>query len=108
MAYVPLVMFDMAGPYQLSLLDAVMIMFIGGIGVAIPSPGGVGSFHYITRVTLVYLFGVDASLAVTYAVFVHGGQLVLYVIAGFLSMVLQGSSLDALRRQTQAARQQDG
>ena len=54
MSYVPLLMFDMAGPYNLSLLDGMIIMFIGAIGVAIPSPGGAGSFHYITTVTLVY------------------------------------------------------
>ena len=95
-AYMPLVMFDMAGPYNLSLLDGAIIMFIGAIGVAIPSPGGFGSFHYITRVTLVYLFGVDLSLAVTYGFFVHGGQLVLYVIVGFLCMVLHGSSFGTL------------
>ena len=54
------------------------------------------------------LFGVETSLAVTYAFFVHGGQLVLYVIVGFLSMVLQGSSFSTLRQRTQAAQQQNG
>lgn len=96
MAYVPLLLFDIAGPYDLSLLDAVSIMFFGAIGVAIPTPGGVGSFHYITRQTLVLLFGVNESVAVTYAFFVHGGQLVFFVIVGFLCLLLQGSSLGTL------------
>ena len=74
----------------------------------IPSPGGVGSFHYITRVTLVYLFGVEASLAVTYAVFLHGSQLVFYVIVGFVCIMLQGSSLGTLRRRAQAVQEQKG
>ncbi len=108
MAYIPFLMFDMAGPYSLSLLDGLCIMMLGAVGVAIPSPGGAGSYHYIMRVTLVYLYGVEASLAVTYAVFVHGGQLVLYVVVGFLVMMLQGSSLGTLRRRAQAAQEQKG
>jgi len=108
MAYIPLMMFDIAGPYNLSLLDGLCIMMLGAIGVAIPSPGGVGSFHYITRVTLVYLFGVETALAVTYAVFLHGGQLVLYVVAGFICMVLQGSSFGTLRKRARAAQQAQG
>ena len=83
-------------------------MILGAVGVVIPSPGGAGSYHYITRVTLVYLFGVEASLAVTYAVFVHGAQLVFFIVAGFISMMLQGSSLGTLRQHAQAAQREDG
>ncbi len=91
MAYIPLVMFDIARPYALSFLDALVIMFIGAIGVVVPAPGGIGSFHYITRITLVSLFGVPAPLAVTYAVFVHGAQLVLYALLGLLIILVQGT-----------------
>lgn len=106
MAYIPLLMFDMAGPYNLSLLDTLCIMMLGAIGVAI-APGGMGAFHYITRVTLVNLYGVETSLALTYAAFVHGGQMLLYIVVGFLCLMLQGSSLGTLRRRAQAARQAD-
>ncbi len=91
MAYIPLVMFDIARPYALSFLDALAIMFIGAIGVVVPAPGGIGSFHYITRITLVSLFGVPAPLAVTYAVFVHGAQLVLYALVGLVIVLVQGT-----------------
>ena len=96
MAYIPLVMFEIAGPYNLSFADGLAIMFIGVLGVVVPTPGGIGSFHYITRVTLVSLFGVPASLAVTYAVFLHGAQLLLYLIVGCLVMVVQGANLGGL------------
>ncbi|MFQ5569076.1 MAG: lysylphosphatidylglycerol synthase transmembrane domain-containing protein [Rhodothermales bacterium] len=104
MAYIPLIMFDMAAPYDLSLLDTVSIMFLGALGVAIPSPGGLGSYHYITIQVLGVLFGVDESIAATYAVFVHGGQMVFYIIIGFLCFLLQGSSFADLRSATKAAR----
>ena len=106
LAYIPLLMFDIAAPHNMSLLDGMIIMFIGAIGVAIPSPGGFGSYHYITRETLAALYGVNVSLGMTYAVFVHGGQLVLYVVVGFICMILQGSSFSTLRRQTQTAQEE--
>lgn len=104
MAYIPLVMLDMTGPYNLSFLDGMVIMFIGAIGVAMPFPGGIGSFHYITRVSLVEIYGVTSSLAVTYAVFVHGCQLILYVIVGLLAVILEKSSLGQLYAQAKATR----
>ena len=96
MAYVPLLLFDIAGPYNLSLLDTWSIMMLGAVGVALPLPAGTGSFHYITRQTLVFLFGVNESIAITYAFFVHGGQFVFFVIVGFVSLLLQGSSLSTV------------
>ena len=106
MAYIPLLMFDMTGPYDLSLLDGMIIMLIGAIGIAIPTPGGFGSYHYITQVALGSLYGVNMSLALTYAIFVHGGQLVLYVVVGFLCLILRGSSLGTLRRQAQTTQKE--
>ena len=100
-AHIPFLMFGLTEAYSISLLDAWSIMFLGAIGVAIPSPGGIGSFHYITIQTLVLLFGVDQASAATYAVFVHGGQLVLYVAVGALCLLLQGSSFGTLRSATQ-------
>ena len=103
MAYLPFVMFDYHHIYHLSLLDVWAIMILGSLGVAIPSPGGAGSYHYITIETLVLMFGVDASAAATYAVVTHAAQLVLYTILGGISLVLMDISWstfrDALRKQ---------
>ncbi len=103
MAYLPFVMFGMASTYDLSMLDGWSIMMLGAVGVAIPSPGGVGSYHYIVIKTLVFLYGVAEAEAAAYAVFVHGGQLVLYAVVGFLCILLQGSSLGAIRRTARTA-----
>ncbi len=96
MAYLPLVILGMTEAYDLSLLDAWGIMVLGAVGVAIPSPGGVGSYHYITIETMTHLFGVPVSPAASYAILSHGGQLLLYVAMGFLSMLLQGASFRGL------------
>lgn len=104
-AHMPFLLFDMAAPFEISLLDSWSIMLLGAIGVAIPSPGGTGSYHFITIQTLVVLFGVTQSAAATYAVFTHGAQLILYVAVGFLCMVLQGADLGTLKETTEAAQQ---
>ena len=107
MAYLPLVMLHLASPYSLSLGDALGLMALGALGIAVPSPGGMGSYHYITIQGLVYLFAVPEAPAASYAVLSHGAQLLFYVAAGLLCLALQGSSLRALRRTTRAAEADD-
>jgi len=97
MAYLPLVMFDIAGPYDLGPVDAMVIMFIGVLGVIVPSPGGAVSFHYVTVLALTLFYGVSASAAATYAVFVHGAQLMLYLATGLLVITLEDTKLAQLR-----------
>jgi hypothetical protein len=98
MAYLPLRILNMAGAYDLSLVDGWCLMALGAIGVAIPSPGGTGSYHYITIQSLVWLFAVPQAPAATYAVLTHGAQLVLYVIVGFGCLLAQGRTLGDLWR----------
>lgn len=97
MAYIPLRMLGLAEAYGLGLGDAWALMTVGAVGMALPSPGGTGSYHYVTVETLVLLFGAAAAPAATYALFSHAAQLVLYAAGGFTCLVLQGTSLEALR-----------
>jgi glycosyltransferase 2 family protein len=103
MADVPLRMLGLSEAYGLGLADAWALMTVGAVGMALPSPGGTGSYHYVTVQTLVLLFGVAAAPAATYALFSHAAQLVLFAVAGFACLVLQGTSLEALRARTRAA-----
>ena len=91
MAYIPLVMFDLVEPFDLSYWDGVAIMFIGVIGVAVPTPGGVGSFHIITVVALTALYGIPDASATAYAFFVHGAQLLLYLLTGLVMLLAKGA-----------------
>lgn len=100
MAHLPFIMLGMDQAFEISVLDTWSIMLLGAIGVAIPSPGGTGSYHYITIQTLVFLYGVDNESAATYAVLVHASQLVLYVSMGAVCMMLQGSNVKGLRERT--------
>jgi glycosyltransferase 2 family protein len=88
-AYIPFAMLDLTQPYGIGLAAAWVMMILGSIGVVVPSPGGVGSYHFITIQGLVYLYGMGAGAAASYAFLTHAAQLVLYVTAGALCMAGQ-------------------
>ncbi len=97
MAHIPFILFGMDTAYDLSLIDSWSVMNLGALGVALPFPGGTGSYHFITIDTLDFLFSVPRDPAASYAILTHAGQLVLYVAVGFACMLLQGTGIEALR-----------
>lgn len=103
MADLPLRLFGITTAYNLGALDSWALLNVGAIGMSIPSPGGTGSFHFMTVQTLVHLLGVPETPAATYAIFSHAAQLVLSCSAGFACLVLQGTSLKAIRKTTSKA-----
>lgn len=100
MTYLPLPMLGISG---LGLGDAWVLLMVGSVGMSVPSPGGVGSYHYVTIRTMEGLFGVATAPATAYAVLTHAAQLVLYTVVGFACMLLQGASLRELRDDTARA-----
>lgn len=100
MADLPLRLLGLADTYSLGLGAAWAVMCIGAVGMAIPSPGGAGSYHYATVQALTLLFGVGASGAATYALLAHAAQLVFYAVCGFAALLVQGTSLRAVRQPT--------
>ena len=93
MAFIPLNMLGLTSTYTIGFPEAWSLMNLGSIGVLIPSPGGIGSYHFITVEALTGLFSVHPSSAASYAVLTHGVQLVTYVIAGFVALLLLGVPL---------------
>ena len=93
MSYLPLRILGMTG---LSLVDAFVLMTVGAVGMALPAPGGAGSYHYATIQTLVLLFGVAVSPATSYAVLAHAAQLLFYAVTGAGALLWQGTGLRAV------------
>ena len=93
MAYLPFRMLHLAEPYGIGIVDAWALMAIGALGIVVPSPGGLGSYHYITQQALVHLYGVPAAEALTYAVLTHGAQFVFFTLAGGVAVLYQGTGL---------------
>jgi hypothetical protein len=61
-----------------SFADAWIMMAIGSIGVMIPTPGGVGSYHALAKSVATGLFGLAARAGLAYATLVHGATYLLH------------------------------
>lgn len=93
MSYIPFWMFDMQEVYGLGILEAITITVISAIGIAIPSPGGLGTYHYFVKQSLLVLFAVPAVTGLAYATITHAATALMVII--FTPSVL---ALDKWRR----------
>lgn len=80
MTYVPFSMFNMQETFHLGIADAATLMVLAAIGVALPSPGGIGTYHWFVKQTLFVLFAVPESEGLVYAFVTHSSMLVLVLI----------------------------
>lgn len=76
MTFIPFYMFDMPSTFGLDMLDALVITVISAIGIAIPSPGGVGTYHYFVKQSLLVLFAVPAVTGIAYATITHAAMII--------------------------------
>ena len=76
-----------AAPFlsHLDAIDALFLSLVGGLGFAIPVPGGIGAFHYIIALTLSTVYNVEAETALVYATISHTSQAITQIIFGLFS-----------------------
>jgi hypothetical protein len=82
MAYLPFWMLDLHTEYELGFIEAMIVTVISAVGVAIPTPGGIGSYHLFVQQSLWLLFSVPLVTALTYATIAHGVTMILVFIFG--------------------------
>lgn len=73
---IPMYGFGMIENYGLGLTSAFSVMVIATIGVMLPSPGAVGTYHWFVKQSLLVLFAVPAVIGVAYAIVSHAAMLV--------------------------------
>jgi glycosyltransferase 2 family protein len=71
---------------SLDLLAALNVFVIGSLGFIMPSPGGIGTFHFAVREALA-MYHVSAADGVVFATIVHGIQTLLILVGGSISLV---------------------
>jgi hypothetical protein len=74
------------------LLQALLV-----IGVAVPTPGAVGSFHEAYRFGVTTFFGAPNNLAVAAAIVTHAISFIPVVFVGLVFMAQDGLSVGGLR-----------
>ena len=71
----------------LQFKDAVLVLTLGGLGMAAPVQGGIGTYHGAVSQGLI-LLGISAEEAAAYAVLVHAAMTAFVVLAGALSLFM--------------------
>jgi len=82
MTYIPLYMLDLHSVYGITLTDAVVLTVVSSIGVSIPTPAGIGSYHLLMQQALHILFDVDLVTALTFATVLHAANVLVIFVMG--------------------------
>ena len=86
MAWLPFFMMNMQEIYGLGLSDAVVVTMVSSVGVSIPTPAGIGSYHLLIQQSLSILYQVPAVTALTYATVAHGVTVASVLVLGPLTL----------------------
>lgn len=80
-----------AAPFldSLNMFDALFLSLVGGLGFAVPVPGGIGAFHYIIAMALVVVYGVPYETGLLYATLSHTSQAVTQIAFGAGSYIYE-------------------
>ena len=62
------------------------VIVAGGLGMVVPTPTGIGSYHYLVIQALVAI-NISREIAQFFAIIVHSSQAVMILIAGFFAMI---------------------
>lgn len=73
-----------AAPFlsEFDLIDALFLSLVGGLGFAVPVPGGIGAFHFIISLALSAIYGIPTELGIIYATLSHTSQAITQIFFG--------------------------
>ena len=71
---------------DLSLDQGLFVMVAASLGIVIPTPGGVGSYHWLVSMAFVVL-GHDYASGLAFATVVHASQSLMLILSGAIGMV---------------------
>jgi glycosyltransferase 2 family protein len=77
------------------------------VGVAVPTPGAVGGFHYAFRLGATTFFGATSEQAVGAAIILHAVTFVPVTLLGVVFMFQEGLSLSSMKRMAREGESSD-
>ena len=95
-----------AGIWVVAVAFGIAMPFTGGllmlaplvVGVAVPTPGGVGGFHEAFRLGATSFFGADNNTAVGAAIVLHAISVVPVAIGALLFIIQDGLKIGGMAR----------
>lgn len=71
----------------LDMIDALFLSLVGGLGFAVPVPGGIGAFHFIIALALSVVYDIPMETGIIYATLSHTAQAITQIVFGIGSYV---------------------
>ena len=71
----------------LNLGHGLFILVAGGLGMVVPTPTGIGSYHYLVIQALVIL-NISREVSQFFAIIVHSSQALMIIVSGFFAMLI--------------------
>ena len=84
-SYVTILAFPSVG--ELTAVDALFLMIVGGLGWVVPVQGGLGAYHFIVSLALYAVYAIPQSEGVVFATISHEAQAVIMILCGLISLV---------------------
>lgn len=95
MTYIPFTAFDLHTTHSLGMREALVITVISAIGVSLPSPGGIGTYHWFVSQSLLLFYAVPETLGVAYAIATHLVLMIIILLVTPLLLLLNKSDWTA-------------
>lgn len=80
--------FAIAATAHLSPVVGFTLLAVGSLGILAPVPAGIGTYHFLTIITLTELYQIASEPATSYAYIAHANQIVVSIVAGVFSWIM--------------------
>lgn len=86
MTFLPFYMLNLQAEFGLYIKEAILLTMVSAVGISIPTPGGIGSYHLLIQQSMWLLYDVPLVTALTYATVAHAATVLLVLITGPLAL----------------------
>lgn len=97
MTYVGFWMLDLHTTFDLGLTEALVLTMVSAVGISIPTPGGVGTYHLFITKSLFVLYAVPEATGLAYATVAHAATVLIILV--FTPMLLAGDKFLVLKKE---------
>lgn len=94
--WVSLYAFDDPKLLAIGFKGCILLQALSGVAMLVPTPGGAGSYHAFITEALALVFGVDRTVALSYATLTHAANYIITALIGIGFLLAEGVSFKDL------------
>ena len=79
-----------SGIENINYAGSFLLLMLSAVAMTIPTPGGVGTYHYFISQALILIFGITQTSAIAFATITHGVQFIIITLIGLLFAFTEG------------------